>query len=250
MYSNSEFMDLMIKAGHGNYLSVSKSGGKKWNSYRSFEFIVYPEHFENVKDLIKKCQELKIPCCLSPLHDKDKFDDGTFKKAHYHFIMWYGGKTTIYRAYTDYIGCFGEKAFCSVMVVGHLPSAVEYQAHIENDDKEKYDTSEILGFNGFNVNKYLIQGMGDDIMGLRKDLKIFINDYNILFFNELDDLLDSENPVLAECLARNRDLQRWVKDYLKSREHMMWYHGEVEKGYTKVRMPNGTEKVIFNRQIV
>lgn len=51
-------------------------------------------------------------------------------------------------------------------------------------------------------------------------------------------------------LTHNKPLRREIIDYMKSRESMLMYSGGVQKGYTKIKMENGTEKVIFNRQIV
>lgn len=166
--------------------------------------------------------------------------------------MYYDGKTTIYRAYSDFINSFGEDAFATVEVVGNMVGAVEYQAHIDNDDKAKYDTKDILGFNGFNVSKYLVKGLVDDIMSIKRELKAIIKSNNILFFNQLDDYLEENNLVLAECVSRNREIQHWCKDYLISKEHEMWYNGEIEKSKTITVYRGGkaeiSKKEIFNRE--
>lgn len=250
MLTNDEFKE-QIKKVYPNYLQIDKKGGYKWNMARVFDTIIYPEHFDSVEDIYSSCESLGVPCCLSPLHDKDMKDanTGEKKKAHYHLILYYTGKTSPYKVYTSLCGSFGEDAFFGVHISNDVGSAVRYQCHLDSSDKAQYKIEDIKDFNGFGSSKYLFSG-GNDLMATLKQLKEIVKENNILFYSELDDYLEENNEYLHIALHRDRNLIRDITQYMKSREHQLFYCGGVEKGYTRIKMENGTEKVIFNRQIV
>ena len=52
---------------------------------RLWVFVAYPESLpENWLDIIA---DWHVPCCISPLHDKDINADGEAKKPHYHIVL-------------------------------------------------------------------------------------------------------------------------------------------------------------------
>lgn len=58
---------------------------------RMWTFVVYPESApENWRDILS---DYHIPWVESPLHDKDVNPDGEVKKAHWHIILFFDGKT-------------------------------------------------------------------------------------------------------------------------------------------------------------
>lgn len=246
MLSNEELKE-RIKKVHPEYLELDKKGGDKWKTARIFSTILYPE---NINDIDKSCNDLGVPCSLSPLHDKDlKEDDtGEIKKAHYHLVVYFKGKTTPYNFYTCLCGAFGEKAFSTLQIGHDLGSLVCYHCHLNNPEKFQYDVSDIKDFNGFSCKKYLMD-CGGDILDNYQIIKKIIKENNFLFFNELDDYLEENEPVLYNAFVRDRILSRQVKDYIKSREYQMFYDGEIERSTTLEVLPDGRKKQIFNRQI-
>jgi len=61
---------------------------------RNFATVVYPESApENWFSLLG---ELKVPCFVSPLHDKDLNPNGEVKKSHYHVLFAFDGVKTLY----------------------------------------------------------------------------------------------------------------------------------------------------------
>lgn len=246
MYSNSEFRNL-IKKVHPDYVLKSDKGNDKWKEARSFNAVIYPESLGD-KDISECCEKLGVPCALSPLHDKDKKDNGDIKKAHYHILGVYKSKKNPYQWYCDLVGAFGEDCFNTIEIVSDVGAFDRYLVHLDSKDdlKFKYDPDSILDFNGFDSNKYLYENVGDSVSNVNA-LMDLIDGKNFLFFDELAIYLRENEPLLFASLVKDREVKVFVRDYLKGREHSLWYSGEVEKGYTRIHMPNGSEKVRFVR---
>lgn len=246
MLSNEELKE-RIKKVHPEYLELDKKGGDKWKTARIFTTVLYPE---NIDDIDFACEDLGIPCSLSPLHDKDLKDDGTgeIKKAHYHLVVYFKGKTTPYNFYTCLCGAFGEKAFSTIQIGHDMGSLICYHCHLNNKEKYRYDVNDIKDFNGFGSKKYL-DACGGDIVDNYYKIKSIIKENNFIFFNDLDDYLQETDPVLHSAFIRDRVLSRQIKDYIKAREYQMVYDGEIEKSMTTEMLPDGRKKQIFNRQI-
>lgn len=63
---------------------------KSENRARNWTAIIYPESIpENYEQILS---DIKVPIIISPLHDKDKKEDGTLKKPHYHIVLLYSSK--------------------------------------------------------------------------------------------------------------------------------------------------------------
>lgn len=244
MYSNEEFKNLLCKV-HPEYFDFGKNGVKKWKTARIFSTILYPENISDINDC---CNKLSIPCCLSPLHNQDVKESGEIKKEHYHLIIYYAGKTTPYSCYTSLCGAFGESAFSTLEIGKDLGALVQYHIHLNNPEKFQYNASDILDFNGFSSSKYLVSGAGD-IMDNFRQIKKIIKNNNFLFYNDLDDFLDENEPLLYSAMLHDRVLARQCKDYMKAREYQMLYDGNIERSQIKIRMSDGSEKVIFNREL-
>lgn len=247
MYSNAEFKDLLKKV-RPDYVTQTSKGNDKWRESRVYWTVLYPESANG--DIEKLASDFPAPSILSPCHDKDKKEDGSFKKAHYHFLTTYSGKKNPYQFYCDLVGTFGETCFSTVETVSDTGKAVRYLCHLDEDDPLKfcYPIEELKCFGGFECKKYLFEKVGDTMDNVDK-LVVLIKYKNFLFYDELSDYLMENDPLLFASLVKDRNVKSFVREYLKGREHNLWYSGKVEKGYTKIRMENGTDKVIFNREL-
>lgn len=246
MLSNDELKE-KIKKVHPEYLERDKKGGDKWKTARIFGTVLYPE---NIEDIDKCCSKLGIPCSLSPLHDSDIKDDGSgeLKKPHYHLVVYFKGKTTPYNFYTALVGAFGEKAF-STFEIGHdLGALVAYHIHLNDPEKAQYNFNDIKDFNGFSSLKYIEESSGDTVSNFNKLMDI-VDENNFLFLNEFLKYLRFNEPVLYSSVIRDRVLSKQIKDYIKAREYQMFYDGEIERSQVRIKNQDGSEKVIFNRQI-
>lgn len=247
MLSNQEFRDKLKKV-HPEYVQITAKGNEKWKEARAFWTVIYPDSLKG--DILECCNDFSSPSALSPFHNQDVNDEGERKKGHWHFLARYSAKKNPYQFYVDLCSTFGEDAFSTIEIVGDIGRCVRYLIHLDEVDEKKfhYPVDSISCFGGFDCNKYLYENVGDCVSNV-VILKGIIKEKNFLFFDELADYLEEFEPTLHASLIKDRDVKAFVRDYLRGREHSLWYAGEVEKGYTKIKMQNGTEKVIFNREL-
>lgn len=97
---------------------------------RNWGFILYTESAP--LNWIEILKESGLPCCISPLHDKDVDSDGNLKKAHHHVIVCYSGPTSfkIVKTLTDSLN--------QPIPIGLHSLKGTYRYHIHLDDKDKY----------------------------------------------------------------------------------------------------------------
>lgn len=248
MLTDKELKEIFLKNPKQAHYVLNGKKGLSWGKARWYHCIVYPEHWETKEDLYKDLEKFGVPCALSPLHDKDVKETGEIKKAHYHLTLYWSGQCTPYRVYTSLCGALGEDTFYGLEVVNNANTDIRYFCHLENPEKAQYNIDDIKDFNGFKSGKYLKESMVSDVDTVRQIKKI-IKENNILFFNELDDFLDDNYPLLYEEFVTSRNVSRQVKDYIKGREYQMFYDGDIERSTTRFRYADGSEKVIFNRQL-
>lgn len=251
-FTESELMDFLWEVQqnpkcYSTYVVINKKGNRAWNRVRHFSSVLYPNDGIDIPEL---CKNFPYQCCLSPLHDSDikDTDTGELKAKHYHFIMTVKGKISTWQFYQALSSTFGLNQFNTLETVGDISKLVRYHIHLDDPDKFQYDPSNILDFGGFSSLKYL--GESGDLMTDLLKLKNIVREKSFLFYAELDDYLEENDTVLWTSLHMNRSLQKDILDYCKSREYLMQYQGLVEKGYTKIKLSDNTEKVIFNRQII
>ncbi len=117
--------------------------GRNTSKTRNWAFVVYPESApEGWKKLLA---DTHIPAFISPLHDKDTDDEGTFKKSHFHCIIMVDGPITQKRA-NELI-----EPFCGTKSAEYIKSLrgyVRYLAHLDDPDKAQYDPTDIVALNG------------------------------------------------------------------------------------------------------
>jgi hypothetical protein len=68
----------------------------------AYTFISYPES-SDIEKIKIALDSANWDYCISPLHDKDKKEDGTIKKAHYHWIVGFRRKIPDYKQFKSYI---------------------------------------------------------------------------------------------------------------------------------------------------
>lgn len=122
---------------------------------RAWWFLLYPESMNQMAMEVLASYR----GCVSPLHDRDRWPDGTFKKAHYHVIVYEEGKTSA-KALRGLV-----KHLNGAMLepVGNIVGACRYLCHFDlNPDKNpadqhkvRYDANDIWTFGGFDVKEKL-----------------------------------------------------------------------------------------------
>lgn len=121
-------------------MSTEKTPRSKW-----WEIVIYPDSMPD--DWVDIIENTKVPCVLSPEHDKDKFDDGTPKKNHFHMLIKFPSLKTAQQVISTFNIPLGAPHYAEI---AHSPyGSYKYLTHENCIDKVKYDSSEIIPFNGF-----------------------------------------------------------------------------------------------------
>lgn len=104
-----------------------------------------------VADIESALLALKVPCALSPLHDRDICDEtGELKKPHYHLLLHYTSLKSQRQIKEDLepLRAVGAER------VRDLRAYARYLIHIDDPDKAQYDIQDLRVFNGFDIRKY------------------------------------------------------------------------------------------------
>lgn len=191
-------------------MAEKKSSIKK----RNWAFFVYPtkEQLDAVgsaydgsdgygsapDDWVEQLRLSGLQFAISPLHDKDKHEDGSgrTKKPHYHVIVIYGSPTT-YNNVKNLTDSFNAP----------IPQALEqvrgyyrYLTHKDNPDKYQYDEKDIVTGGGFNIADY-IEISKSEVTEIKFKLQQLIREQNIteysVFMDYIQDNLDRVNYDIA-----------------------------------------------------
>lgn len=127
---------------------------KKDVKKRNWWFVLYPESAP--PDWRDRLRATGLPIAISPLHDKDVYDDGEQagqpKKPHHHVILAYPGPTT-YSVVCKLVQ--GELGQPIPQPLEAIRGGYRYLSHADNPDKYQYDAKDIETLNGFNILDYV-----------------------------------------------------------------------------------------------
>lgn len=133
-------------------------------------FIIYPESMpENWLSILR---ETHIIGAISPLHDQDVNEDGTFKKPHYHVLLKYPSKKSLQQVYSI---CRKLGSNVPPESVESFDGALRYLIHADDPDKFQYTKDEITPLAGLDVNSYFLPSKSEtaqiiyDIVGFLFD---------------------------------------------------------------------------------
>lgn len=112
---------------------------------RVWAVIAYPETLPS--DWLSYLKNLHVPMAISPLHEGG--DDEI--KPHYHVLLTFDGNKTRkqVQALTDAV--HGTQPIRVESVGGYA----RYLCHLDEDDKPRYDTADVISLSGFNFAQYL-----------------------------------------------------------------------------------------------
>lgn len=187
--------------------------GKQRNARsRCWATIIYPESApKNFRDLIQEDGSYGF---LSPLHDKDKKEDGTLKKPHYHFLLIQPNATVAPKVFFESIGGVGAERIAS------KEGYALYLCHTGETDKEQYDPADVQKFGIGPDYQLVIKGRTgatkDEIMHEMKECRRFIAENSIYSFRILCDVIDTD-PDLAkwEVLINSSSYCRVLIEYMR-----------------------------------
>lgn len=158
--------------------------------------------------------DLKIPCCCSPVHDKDTYTEedvrawcrrhedpdtgevatkytnrtprvGDEKKSHVHIILITKGP--MYRE--DFSELLSDLVTVKVTAwekVLHLDTLTRYMSHMDDKSKYRYSDFDILGFGGFNLKPLTIKKSDEYVKAMAMaSVMEYIEDNGIKYYHSL-----------------------------------------------------------------
>lgn len=162
---------------------------------------------------------MRVPCFVSPLHDRDVNPEGEPKKPHRHVLLMYDGVKTEEQA---------REAFSQIGGVGcervqSVRGYARYLCHLDNPEKAQYDASEVLQFSGADYLEVI--SLVTDKYKAIGDMIDFCEYNNIVSFSELLVYCRGNRPDWFRCLCDNSAYV--MKEYLKSR---VWSDERAREG--------------------
>ena len=141
-------------------------------------FIAYPDSVpDNWQEILKSYH---IPIAISPLHDKDLNPTGDEKKAHWHVMLDF----PTLKSYKQ-VDEIRQEVHGTIPQIVHSPiGMVRYFIHKDNPEKHQYNWSDIVVFNGFDIDRY--DSYTDSEMdSIISDITQFIDDSDIMEYADL-----------------------------------------------------------------
>lgn len=185
---------------------------------RNWACIIYPrqtaeDETECPENWAEVLEQLGVKAAVSPLHDRDLKEDGTFKKPHRHVLFSFEGVKSAkqVRELFQRIGGVG----CEP--INSMYAQVRYLTHKDNKDKAQYSALDVLTFGGFEYKRYASTKEDEDKECTEKMVRIFnlMEERGVGDFHHVADLLWSEEPELFGTFRRN---SYFFAQYIKSKK--------------------------------
>lgn len=171
--------------------------------HRVWMFVFYPESAD--PDWREIADELGLPFCVSPLHDKDfwtarderknpKHIEGELKKAHWHGLAEYPQPVDFATVREDF-------AFLGTTNIKYAKSKASmalYLCHVGSKDKVQYDPAEVLEFGGANWHDWC--GELEDVHATMLEMRAFIVEHNVTEFDLFQLWCDENNDTWSRAL--------------------------------------------------
>lgn len=177
----------------------------KCKKSRYWTFLIYPDSAP--KNWYELLEDLHLPICVSPLHDKDTNPDGEPKKPHYHVMICWEGPTS-----------FNNVQEISNMFSGVMPFPVasvkgmyNYFTHKDNPEKHQYDKKNILNISGFDILDFRTY-TSNEVLEMRLKIDEFIRMGLILEYYELREKLIDYDLELYSYVSNNTCLYKGFLD--------------------------------------
>lgn len=194
-------------------LKELQTQAEKEQKTRAYWFVVWPESV-NITILFQVLRASGYAILISPLHDRDiKDDTGELKKPHYHIIVRFPTARylePVRRLVGSWL--FDADAMSSLVTehdatwfvkpVTDWPGAVRYLCHIDDDDKAKYPTNEVISFGFCDLSPLYAQSKADDVESYYS-LIAWCRQHPTAGYSQLmDAVYDSEDHALMRAMQR------------------------------------------------
>lgn len=184
---------------------------------RYWEIMLYPDSLpDNWKEIITSWY---LQACLSPLHDKDKWEEttqdhqkGDYKKSHYHLMLCFGNTTT----YKNVLAYAEELNTKQIRAISSSRGAYDYWTHKNNPEKAQYEEKEMLYFGGF-TKENCIAYTESEIEAIKRSIISIINNQKITEYATIYDYLNKNE--MYECCAVLSHNTIFYNAYIKSKKY-------------------------------
>lgn len=202
----------------------------------AYSFITYPES-SDCDAIAEWCDFMGYEWCKSPLHDKDVNDDGTPKKAHYHWIVGlHKGFTTCKEWHKLFKENF-PNGTPFVEICRNPQKAYEYHFHKNNPEKAQYSESDIVKSEYFVAEDFLTTEQKR--LGRKKDketnittiLKIIVENGYHEFCQIVDHIMENEPELMGDLLQN----VHFFTSYIRSHSFYQVKHIAIEDELKEVR---------------
>lgn len=183
--------------------------------------LLYPDSTTYDCDkVIKALAEEHLTFAVSPIHDKDLEDDGSFKKTHFHLLLAYASATTLNNIRSWFKVCgLPESDLHSVRVCASGVGYFRYLTHKDNPEKAQYDDNDIRVFNDADeLFKKFSKTASDKIDDLVRIFQL-VDELNTTSFHSLVQYLMLNERDLFKLLTTSSALAICVKEYQRSLEY-------------------------------
>lgn len=203
------------RAGRGEVLTTIRPDTD--SRQRAYSFLLYPDSMN--PNAMMMCEEAGLQGCFSPLHDQDRFADGSFKKPHYHGLLYYSGKTSL-RLVEDVVSQIGG---VRVEPVRNLVGMVRYFCHLDIDPehivgdryKVRYNPDNLVCFGGFDAQSYL-RATDTQLAKALAELYAIVRERDFTSYDVFIDYIYMAKPEYDFIMANPHVCQQ-VSSYIRSR---------------------------------
>lgn len=188
------------------------NGLSKDGRTRNWNFVVFvdsaPDNWESLID------DLCVPWCRSPLHDKDVNPTGELKKPHYHCVLCFDST----KAFSQVSAILREimgKGYIMPIPCQSLKGSVRYFFHLDNPEKAQYASSDAR-FHGLSYED-CVTPTSSEKQAIIREMCRWCVEHDIIELSDLVDYaLENEKDwfylLTTQCTL-------FMTNYIRSRRH-------------------------------
>lgn len=182
---------------------------------RNWAFVLYPESAP--ADWRLQLEQSGLPCVISPLHDKDVYEDGEHKglpkKSHHHIILVYGSPTT----FKNVEGLTKRLNQPIPIPLDNIRGMYRYLTHMDHPDKYQYSAADIRTLNGFDIGDF-VEMTKSEVTKVKRALADYIVENDIREYADLIEMTMCEG-VPPEWFDIASSQTMFFTGFLKSRHY-------------------------------
>ena len=166
---------------------------RRGTRHKVWTFIFYPESAD--EDWREIMDEMGLPICVSPLHDRDtwtkrdekknpKHKEGELKKPHWHGLVEYPNPTTYEQVVEDFAFIKSK----SVKYAKNKAAMALYLCHLASPDKARYAVDEVQEFGGADYKDWMAEI--ENVHATMKEMRSWLKANVAIHKWELTEFLD------------------------------------------------------------